>query len=120
MTRESLELRYFSFKGIDPDSDPEILRQMGDITKEEFGEIFAGPILGLKDETVIAGDLEEALRAENSTTIAMMDGRKVIGYSYAVPISAMEPERANEAKDTAYIYMTLFPQKTDTRDMSVS
>lgn len=107
MTREHLKLRLFSFKGIGADSDPKTIKQMTDMTNKEFGETFTGPILGLKDETVIAENLEQALRAENSTAIAMMDGDRVIGYSYAVPINAMEPERASEVNDTAYIYMTV-------------
>lgn len=67
------------------------------------------PLLGEKDEDTAYTNLEEAFLSPDSTVAILQEtgNNGVIGYTLAMPIGRMDPNRKSESDETAYIYHTV-------------
>ncbi|HSW36747.1 MAG TPA: GNAT family N-acetyltransferase [Candidatus Saccharimonadales bacterium] len=98
---------------VSPNLDPknqQLLDSVEALAREAFPEMPPEkPILG---EIIDGKDVEIApnLRAllERPTTIlaTLVNNDTLLGFSMAIPIGEMDPRRADESSDTAYVYFT--------------
>jgi ribosomal protein S18 acetylase RimI-like enzyme len=79
------------------------------------------PVLGeiIDGHDVIAyASWTDALCSDDSTAVLLVDPqykRRIMGYTFAIPISRMDPRRADEATETAYIYATAIEKEQQGR-----
>ena len=64
------------------------------------------PILGATDDVLIAPNFRSLLNDPSVTVVPVKKGDQLIGFSLAMPIGMMDPSRADESAETAYIYYT--------------
>ncbi len=64
------------------------------------------PILGMTDNDIVAPNIREMLKDPRNTVATLSEKGEIIGFSLAIPIGVMDPARADESRDTAYIYFT--------------
>ena len=64
------------------------------------------PLLGERDDVIAFRNIEEAFLDPKSVAVILRDrsNNSLIGYTLAMPIDRMDPNRASEGKETAYIY----------------
>lgn len=71
------------------------------------------PLLGERDDVMVYKNIQEAFCDPASTVMILQDEgneNNVIGYTLAMPIDRMDPERVSEGKETAYIYHTVISE----------
>jgi GNAT superfamily N-acetyltransferase len=61
------------------------------------------PILGLRDEDIVAHNLSSLLQSPDTTVVTAEEQGKVTGFSLAVSLGRFDPSRNNET-DAAYLY----------------
>lgn len=66
----------------------------------------AEPVTGKTEDIIIAPTLLELLARPEITTSHLTQGGKLLGISVAMPINLMDPDRAAESEETAYIYFS--------------
>lgn len=70
------------------------------------GEPIDFPVLGATDDIEIAPSLTAFLQDPQLIVASIQEDGRLIGCSLAIPIDRMDPQRAAEANETAYIYYT--------------
>lgn len=70
------------------------------------GEPIDFPVLGATDDIEIAPSLTAFLQDPQLIVASIQEDGQLIGCSLAIPIDRMDPQRAAEANETAYIYYT--------------
>lgn len=90
-----------------PALTPEIAGQIADIVR--VTPVFSSPeepILGATDEVVVAPNLDALLHDPDTTLAVTTEGKKVTGFSVAVPVGRFDRTKEARSADTAYIYYT--------------
>ena len=85
----------------------EVVNQVLDLARRT--EVFADPsepVLGQTDDVVMAENLEQLIRQPDTIITTLNEDEQMVGFTLAVPIGVMDPTRAAESNDTAYIYYT--------------
>ncbi len=82
--------------------------QIEHLVVDVFGDEPKDPILGITDTVVIAPNLQALLERPSTIIVTIPDENgKLAGFNMAIPIGDMNPERAEESSETAYIYYTI-------------
>lgn len=69
------------------------------------------PLLGQRDGVISFNNIEDAFLDPDSVVMILRDQRNnFIGYTLAMPIDRMDPDRAAEKKETAYMYYTVIAE----------
>ncbi|MGC1177329.1 MAG: GNAT family N-acetyltransferase [Candidatus Saccharimonadales bacterium] len=84
----------------------EAIAQIETLVAEAFGMKPEEPILGITNDVVIAPNLRALLERPSTILSTQEDDNKIIGFNLAIPIGDMNPARATESTETAYIYFT--------------
>lgn len=98
-----------------------VLHAISTLNNAFFGWGQNDPVLGevIDGHDVIAyTNWKDALRSDDSTAVLLKDPqnkRRIMGYTFAIPISRMDPRRADEANETAYIYATAIEKEQQGR-----
>jgi len=99
------------YNSIDPE-DESILQQLGDRLRVDFDFKLTDKILGNNNKVVVFDDYIAGLISPNSIVALLIEEKKVIGFSFAIPIGKFDPKREDESGTTAYIYLTsIAPEK---------
>lgn len=103
-------------------SDPETLQSdmLGGFPVQAYEDLLvsvfpsldpSAPVLGVTDEVEMASHVSALLHDESLVVASLGDNGQLIGCSLATPVDRMDPSRASEARDTAYIYFTAIDPK---------
>jgi hypothetical protein len=85
----------------------EIKEQVVSLTLKGLGIKADDPILGQRDDVISFNNIEDAFLSEKSIVMVLRENNNLIGYTLAMPIDCMDPTRASEGKETAYMYYTV-------------
>lgn len=112
MEFESKGGQQFTTVTYQPDRDHKHIPQLLALTQEGLAVNPDAPVTAEREEHIIAPNLTAALQDPNSVIALVKDPLtdEVVGYSWAIPINYMTPEREAEMFDTAYIYFTVIKE----------
>ncbi len=72
------------------------------------------PLMGETDDNILAPNLEDLLRQPRTVLTTLSEEGSLTGFTLSVPIGQMDPTRAAETDETAYIYyIAITPAKRD-------